>query len=141
MSQGEHPLTAVLAMVRREDHLLLGRRRKAPDLGLWGFPGGRLEWGETLVEAALRELDEETAVSARALRLLPPLEIIRPKEGLHVVLCPVLCAWQAGEGRLADDELAELAWMTAGQVRALDPATASRDLASLAATAFQESLA
>lgn len=141
MSEGGSPVAAVLAVVRREDRLLLGRRRKAPDLGLWGFPGGRLEWGETLAAAALRELQEETAVSALALRLLAPLQILRPKENLHVILCPVLCAWRAGEGQLADDELAELAWMTEAEIGALDPATASRDVASLAALAFLEPLA
>ncbi len=39
---------------------MLVRRANPPDAGLWGFPGGKIEFGETVKDAAMRELREET---------------------------------------------------------------------------------
>lgn len=130
------PVAAVLAVVRREQRLLLARRANPPDLDLWGFPGGRLEWGETLAEAACRELREETAVEAEAGELLPPLEIVRSE--VHVVLCPVLCRWRAGEGYPADGELHEVAWLTLAEIEAMAAGTTSRDLLALSRVVFRD---
>ena len=56
MSAPVTPVPAVLAAVLRDDEILLVRRANPPDRGLWGFPGGRMEMGETHLDAALREL-------------------------------------------------------------------------------------
>jgi len=101
------PCVAVLAVLARAQRVLLVRRANPPDAGLWGFPGGRIEWGEPIGEAALRELFEETAVRARPLRVLGALDMVdRDPLGAvryHFVLIPVLCQWQSGEAKAGDD--------------------------------------
>ena len=93
----------------RERRLLLVRRRNPPDAGLWGCPGGKIECGETIEDAATRELREETGLLARALHLLTPFDVIRRgDEGqliAHFILLPVLCQWLSGTPTAASDAL------------------------------------
>ena len=103
---------AVAVLVHRR-RLLLVRRRHPPDAGLWGCPGGKIEGGETIGQAAARELREETGVLAHPLRLLTPFEVIRrdAKGQLlgHFILVPVLCRWRSGTPTAASDAL-DAAW-------------------------------
>lgn len=107
------PGAAALAIVVRDGRVLLVRRANPPDAGLWGFPGGRIEWGESAGAAAARELAEETGVHARPGPLLPVIEALdRAPDGAvrhHYLMVPVLCHWEAGEGQAADDAL-EVRW-------------------------------
>lgn len=128
------PVPAVLAVVVRDGRVLLVRRANPPDRGRWGFPGGRIEPGETLAAAALRELREETGVAAEAGRVLTALDSIhRAAAGgltYHYVLVAVLCRWLGGDGKAADDAL-ETGWFTPAEVAALGEG-ASADVAKVA---------
>ncbi len=64
------PLLAVFAVVRKGEKVLLNRRMKQPFLGYIGFPGGKLEFGETLAQCMKKELEEETGLVARSQRLV-----------------------------------------------------------------------
>ncbi|WP_282610250.1 NUDIX hydrolase [Pelagibius sp. Alg239-R121] len=109
----ERPIPAALAVVIRESHFLLVRRNNRPDKGLWGFPGGKIERGETVMEAAIRELREETGIEAEARDTLTSVDvIIRGKNGElqhHYVLVAVLCDYLGGEP-LAADDVSEAEW-------------------------------
>lgn len=108
------PRLAALAVVPQDGHLLLVRRRNPPDAGLWGFPGGHVDWGETAARAAVRELFEETGVRAEPQRLLTNLDIIVPgPDGTpahHFLLVATLCAYRSGRPAPADD-VTDAAWV------------------------------
>ncbi|WP_027351108.1 NUDIX hydrolase [Halotalea alkalilenta] len=100
------PRVAVAAVVMRATQVLLVGSHRAGIEGYWGFPGGKLEFGETLFQAAERELLEETGVAAVAREVLTAVDVlvgeaVRPRA--HFVLIATLCEYQAGEPVAADD--------------------------------------
>ncbi|WP_118134479.1 NUDIX hydrolase [Oceanicella sp. SM1341] len=117
----ERPVPAVLAVVLRGTEVLLVRRANPPDAGLWGFPGGKVDAGETLHAAALRELGEETGLAAEARHVLTALDVIEHDAAgvlrWHYVLVAVLCRWRAGEPLAADDAL-EARWVPLAELDA-----------------------
>jgi 8-oxo-dGTP pyrophosphatase MutT (NUDIX family) len=62
----EQVIDVVAAVVRDGERVLLARRSHGHHCGLWEFPGGKLEPGEGLGDALVRELDEELSVVAHA---------------------------------------------------------------------------
>ena len=118
----DRPVLAALAVAVRGPSVVLIKRRNPPDAGLWGFPGGKVDLGETLAAAAERELREETGIEAEALESFGALDIIgQSDEGRlthHFVLVPVLCRYIGGEPRAADAAL-EAEWF---EIAALEPA-------------------
>lgn len=115
------PVPAVIAVVIREDQTLLVRRANPPDAGLWGFPGGKIEFGETVKAAATRELLEETGIDAEAQDILTTLDVlVRDASGnvqQHYILIAVQCRWISGLPLAGDDAL-EARWFPIGD---LDP--------------------
>jgi 8-oxo-dGTP diphosphatase len=73
-----HPVPTVGVVCLRGAEVLLIRRGTPPRLNQWSLPGGRLEWGETLQVAALRELKEETSVDAELLGLIDVVDGVFP---------------------------------------------------------------
>jgi 8-oxo-dGTP diphosphatase len=115
------PIAAALAVVLRGERMLLVRRSHRPDAGRWGFPGGKIEPGETVIAAALRELVEETGVAAEPVEVLTALDVIRRDGAVlhHYVLIAVLCRWSGGEGAAASDA-EELGWFDLAALRGLE---------------------
>ncbi|MGF9758590.1 NUDIX hydrolase [Microvirga sp. 0TCS3.31] len=109
------PVPAVIAVVIHEDRTLLVRRANPPDAGLWGFPGGKIEFGETVRAAAIRELLEETGVHAEAHDIVTTLDILVPDSSgatyQHYILIAVRCRWISGEPIAGDDAL-EAGWFS-----------------------------
>jgi 8-oxo-dGTP diphosphatase len=100
-SDPRRPVPAVGVVCLKGDEVLLIRRGTAPMLGGWSLPGGRLEWGETLAGAALRELAEETGVEAELMGLV---DVVDGRFGeRHYVLIDYAARWLAGEPRAGDD--------------------------------------
>ncbi|WP_164659376.1 NUDIX hydrolase [Tropicibacter sp. Alg240-R139] len=131
------PKLGALAVVIRDGHVLLAQRKKQPDAGLWGFPGGHVEWGETALTAATRELREETSVIADPVEYLTNYDLIRQdKTGqtvTHYLLVGVLCSFVEGTPRVVD-EIADVKWVPFEVVQAGDLPMSARvaDLLDLA---------
>ena len=95
------PVLAASVAVFRDGKVLLATRTKPPADQLWSLPGGKVEAGETLEEAALRELDEEVGVQARIIGFNRHVEIFgRDAKGdvtHHFVVASFVGEWLAGE--------------------------------------------
>jgi ADP-ribose pyrophosphatase YjhB (NUDIX family) len=101
------PVPAVSALVFRDGSVLLVKRRDEPNKGRWSPPGGSLELGETVEQAAARETFEETGVSVRPIRVVGIRDFLdRDGNGhvrWHYVLIDVLCEYVAGDPFPATD--------------------------------------
>ena len=97
------PVPAVGVVCLRGDEVLLIRRGTPPRQGEWSLPGGRIEPGERAVDAALRELHEETGVEAEITGLIAVVDGLFPEAGRHYVLIDYAARWLAGEPVAGDD--------------------------------------
>lgn len=108
------PVAAVSAALVRDGRLLMVRRRNPPNAGRLALPGGRVEAGESLQDAAVRELREETGVHATPREVLTAIDVLEhDREGwlqAHYVVVVLRMAWQGGVEAAADDA-SELYWM------------------------------
>ena len=85
------PIIGVGSIVLRDGRLLVIERGNDPLKGLWSVPGGRLELGEALADAALRELAEETGLRGRVEGLCGIAERIGPTGHLVIhILLPLM---------------------------------------------------
>jgi ADP-ribose pyrophosphatase YjhB (NUDIX family) len=113
------PKLGALAVVLHDGAALLVQRKNPPDAGTWGFPGGHVEFGETFAEAAVRELFEETGVTASSIKVLDTAELIHcDTQGTtthHFVLGAVVCRYESGVP-LADDDALDAAWVSLSDI-------------------------
>ncbi len=115
----DSPLVGVGAVIIEDGRVLLVKRGHPPLAGEWSIPGGVLELGETLRQAAVREAEEETCLKVAPSEMLGVYDrVLRDDAGrtlYHYVLVDFLCRRVAGEPRAAGDA-AELGWYTLEQV-------------------------
>lgn len=132
------PRLGVGVVVFAGQRVLLIRRARPPRLGQWSIPGGLVELGETLAEAARREVLEETGVELQELRPIETVETIeRDPEGRvrhHYVLID-FWAEARGTATVASDEVLEIAWADPGALAALGLWTETVRVIAGAATA------
>lgn len=109
------PIAATIAAVVRDGHVLLVRRANPPDQDRWAFPGGKIDAGERLADAAARELLEETGVTAEPLHVFDAVDVFdRDDTGAlrrHFILIAVLCRWVSGEP-VARDDARDARWVS-----------------------------
>jgi ADP-ribose pyrophosphatase YjhB (NUDIX family) len=98
--------------------VLLVQRAKPP-LGLWSLPGGHVEFGETAVAAAERELREEAGITADLTTFVGLYEIIREKPLFHYAIACYGGTWRSGKAHAASDAL-EARWLAPGELDWLD---------------------
>jgi 8-oxo-dGTP diphosphatase len=117
------PRVGVGAVVLHEGRVLLVRRGRAPALGLWSVPGGLVELGETTVDAARREVEEETGLDVRIAGLVGVFDrVTRDADGrvrYHWVLVDYLAYPQSNDTITAGSDAAEVRWVTIDEVERL----------------------
>ena len=108
------PVVGVGGVVIRDGKVLLIRRGKPPLYGRWVVPGGTVELGESLEQALVREMREETGLEVAPLEVLTVFDRIESDGDrvlYHYVIVDYLCRWLGGEARASSDAL-EAAWAT-----------------------------
>ncbi|WP_240540016.1 NUDIX hydrolase [Salinarimonas soli] len=130
------PFLAASVAVFRDGRVLVASRSKPPAQGLFSLPGGLVEPGETLAQAALRELREEVGVEAEIVGFVNHVEIVerdeRDRVRHHFVVCAHAARWVSGEPSPGAEAI-EVRWVTQAELQSL-PATPG--LASLLGEAF-----
>jgi ADP-ribose pyrophosphatase YjhB (NUDIX family) len=108
-------VTAVGAVVvHRDGRVLLVRRGRPPSVGAWTLPGGRVEPGESLEQAVLREVLEETSLRARVVCALGVVPLAR--EGFAYAIHEHLLVPIEDVAPLAGDDALEARWVERGDV-------------------------
>jgi len=136
-SYPSRPYLAVSAAIIRDGRILIVRRARPPAHGLFTLPGGGVEVGETLHEAVIREVREETALTVEPLALAGYREAIaHDSDGRierHFVILPFAARWIAGDVVLLDEELGEARWLLPDELAGL---TTTDGLAEIVRAAF-----
>lgn len=112
-------IAVVCRRINGADHVILVQRGKEPNAGWWGFPGGHVELGETALQAAARELLEETGVVATPLEYLTNVDVLaRDDSGetrQQYLLCVVLCDYVSGTPA-PDDDAEQAEWIPIAEI-------------------------
>jgi len=129
------PILGASACVFKEGRVLMIQRAKPP-VGIWALPGGHVEFGETVIAAAHRELLEETGVTADLSHFAGLYDIIQRDEAgavsRHFVIACYGGLWTGGEAVAASDAGAAR-WMTRGEVSRIEvPDTVAAAIARMA---------
>ncbi len=126
----DRPIIGVGAVIVEDGRALVVKRASEPLKGQWSIPGGAVELGETLRDAAVREAREETGLLIESGEVLEVFDsIYRDPEGrcqYHYVLVDFLCRRVSGDLRACSD-VSEARWITADELDGLQiAATAQR---------------
>ncbi|MFS4582010.1 NUDIX hydrolase [Phaeobacter sp. C3_T13_0] len=119
------PVLGALAVVCHPrsggDQVILVQRKSPPNAGWWGFPGGHVELGETAMQAAARELEEETGVITAPREVLTHVDVmLRDDAGVvqrQYLLIAVLCDYISGQPTPDDDAL-QAEWVAVADLTA-----------------------
>jgi ADP-ribose pyrophosphatase YjhB (NUDIX family) len=133
----DRPYLAVSAAIIRDGKVLVVRRARKPAQNLYSLPGGAVELGETLHDAVLREVREETQIEIELVALAGQRDVIvRDAQGRierHFVILCFAARWIAGEPVL-NEELDDARWLKAGELATLKT---TDGLAEIVAAAFE----
>lgn len=131
----DRPYLAVSAAIVRDGKVLVVRRARKPALNLYTLPGGAVETGETLHEAVVREVREETALTVEPIALAGHREVItRDADGRverHFVILSFAARWRAGDVALSD-ELDDARWLAPAELAGLRTTEGLADIVAAA---------
>ena len=133
----DRPYLAVSAAIIRDGRVLVTQRARGPGIGIWSMPGGVVEAGETLTEAIIREIKEETSLTIEPVALVGHREVVvrdgQGRASRHFVILCFASRWIAGEPRL-NEELSDARWLRPEELSTLKT---TDGLAEIVAQAFE----
>jgi len=118
----DHPRVGVGVVILGEKGVLLIRRAKPPRQGQWSLPGGAQKLGETVFEAAIREVQEETGLNVEILGLIDVVDSITTDDKMvryHYTIIDVLALKRPGGTMKAGSDAAEATWITLDDIPGL----------------------
>jgi len=116
MEEKNRPKVGVGVIVVKDGKVLLGKRKGAHGEGTWAFPGGHLEFFETLEDCAKREVLEETGIEVRNLQKFTYTNDVFPIEQKHYITCFVKADYASGDVRVIEpDKCEEWKWFSWGE--------------------------
>jgi 8-oxo-dGTP diphosphatase len=107
MANTERPKVGVGVIIKKENKVLLGKRKNVHGEGTWGFPGGHLEFKETIEECAIREVAEETNLHVRDIKIGTFTNDIFENENKHYITIFTLTEIESGEVKIMEPEKCE----------------------------------
>jgi ADP-ribose pyrophosphatase len=110
----KQPVIGIGAVVIHEGRVLLVKRANPPKQGLWCIPGGKVEFGESLQQAAEREIKEETGVVIKAKAPVYVFDLIEDGK-LHYVIVDLLAEYVSGIPK-ADDDADDAKWFSLQEI-------------------------
>jgi 8-oxo-dGTP diphosphatase len=117
------PRVAVGAVVFKDNKVLLVKRAKHPARGLWAIPGGKVELGETLQQAAQREILEETGITILSKNPIYTFDVIEKDENnqirFHYVIVDLVADYISGQP-IPGDDAEEVRWVSSLELKNLD---------------------
>ena len=108
------PFVGVGVVIFKKNRVLLAERDRQPHGKMWSIPGGAQELGETIEEAAIREIKEETGLAIELGGIVDVLDVINRDEvdrvKYHYTLVDFFAEWLSGEAH-ADDDVSDVKWV------------------------------
>ena len=133
------PIVGVGTVVMDSDMVLMIKRGKPPRQGSWSLPGGAQELGETIREAARREVREETGLQIEIFGLIDVVDSVRSdaddKIEYHYTLID-LAGYSVGGTLMAGGDAQDCRWFTRTEINAMDIWSETKRIISLAVDKF-----
>ena len=119
----QSPIASVAVCVLNGQRILVAKRANPPSQGLWSVPGGVVELGETIQDAARREISEECGIVIDVGEIFTVENLIVPDEGgriqFHYIITYLVARYTSGEARPDSDAL-DVRWVTPQELNNLD---------------------
>ena len=121
----KEPRIGSAVLVEKDGKFLLGERNKENYRGYWVIPGGGVRWGETIQDAAIREIKEETNLDVELVKLICHREIINVDAGYHSVVFYHLARPINTDMKVSDD-LSRVGFFSIDEMKKLKLAESAR---------------
>ena len=112
MGKKEKAKVGVGVLINKNREILLIKRKGSHNAGTWAPPGGHIDFGESVLECAKREIKEEVGIEIKNLKVLGFTEDLFKKDKKHYITIWVSSDWKSGRVKKRDKEFSEIGWFS-----------------------------